>query len=465
MRAALDRLSIRARITIGTVLLAGLFFGGAGFVVRHQVEGILNDDAVELLQSDAAPFETALQREPGDTLDTPGDGQLVAVIDASGVIRTSTLPADVSAAFGSLDLGSRSAQKLETPSADYLVLVETVDTANGSWTIVSARNHDASGVVLDRLTAGLVIGLGALTLLFGVMSWLLTGAALRPVSRLRRSADAIVASGSSELLPVGPARDEITELATTLNHLIADLRASAARERQMVSDASHELRTPLAVLQAQLELLRTSEHRDLESDVRAAERAAARLAHLVADLLELSRLEAQTGGTATPVAELVAEAGDAIDRARLQAAGQEVAIDFAVPPAEATDTGTVTMPALLYGRVLDNLLSNALTAVGGAGRITLSLEVAQAPDGQPGLVTVVADSGAGIAAEFLPHAFDRFSQEDSARAGGQGAGLGLAIVAAAVEAAGGSAAIRNSDDAGAIVSITIPIGRKPLPSL
>ncbi|WP_427135266.1 sensor histidine kinase [Pseudarthrobacter sp. S9] len=448
---ALNRLSIRARITMGTLLLAAVFFGGVSLVVRQQVDMIMQNAAFEVLQNDATPFETAIQQEPNEPGDNPGEGQLVAVIDPAGATQTSTLPASITSNMALIDLAGTGPQQLVAGGATYLVAVETVETGAGNWTIISARNQDESALVLTDLTAGLTLGLGALTLLFGAVSWRLIGAALRPVTQLRRSAEAIVASGTEELLPVGPAKDEITDLATTLNRLIDDLRASASRERQLVSDASHELRTPLAVLQAQLELLRTGDRSSIDSDILAAERATTRLTELVESLLELSRLDAGRPPTPTTVGALVDEAGDAIDRARLRAMSDDVEIDLIMPD-HADHAAPIAMPALLYGRVLDNLLSNAVRALDGKGQITATIRL-----DPPHLITFVTDNGPGMDPEFLPHAFDRFSQEDKVRGTANGSGLGLAIVAAAAASVNGTVTLENAADSGLIVRLTIPV--------
>jgi signal transduction histidine kinase len=274
---ALYRFSIRARITMGTLLLAAVFFGAVFLVVRQQIDQIMQNAAFEVLQHDATPFETAIQQEPKDPGDKPGEGQLVAVINPAGKTETSTLPSPVTANMARIDLAATGPQQLAVGGSTYLVAVETVQTRAGDWTIISARNQDESARVLTDLTTGLTLGLGFLALLFGAVSWRLIGAALHPVTRLRRSAETFIDSGAEELLPVGPAKDEITDLARTLNRLIEDLRASASRERQLVSDASHELRTPLAVLQSQLELLRAGDQSSIDSDIAAAERATTRL--------------------------------------------------------------------------------------------------------------------------------------------------------------------------------------------
>jgi signal transduction histidine kinase len=448
---ALSRLSVRSRITVGTLLLAALFFGGVALVVRQQIEGIMQSAAFEVLQSDATAFETAIEQEPNEPGDNPGEGQLVSVIDPAGVTRTSTLPPAITSSMALIDLANTSPQQLVVDGSTYLVAVKIVKTGAGDWTIISARNQDASALVLADLTTGLVLALGALTLLFGAVSWPLTGAALRPVTQLRRSAEAIVASGGEELLPVGSAKDEITDLAETLNRLIDSLRASASRERQMVSEASHELRTPLAVLQAHLELLRTGDRSSIDSDILGAERATDRLTELVEHLLELSRLDAGCPPTPATVGALADEAGEAIDRARLRAMSDDVEIDLVMP--DAIDRAVpIAMPALLYGRVLDNLFSNALRAVDGNGQITATIR--QDPSH---LITIVADNGPGIDPEFLPHAFDRFSQEDSVRGTGNGSGLGLAIVAAAVASVNGTVTLENAAESGVVVRLWIPV--------
>jgi two-component system OmpR family sensor kinase len=265
----LDRLSIRTRITIGTLLLAALFFGGTALVVHRQVEVMLVNASTELLRSDAAPYLTAIMREAGE-MDSPGEGQLITVVDPSGLVALSTFPRPLERRFTSIPTDDTAPQTISVGGADYLVLVTKVPGAGGTWRVYSAVNEAASQLVLDGITGKLGIALVVLTLVFGAASWLLTGASLRPVARLRRSADSLIDSDSAETLPVGPAKDEVQELARTLNTLIVSLRSAAERERQLVSDASHELRTPVAILQAQLELMRTGDRSTLSSDLAAA---------------------------------------------------------------------------------------------------------------------------------------------------------------------------------------------------
>jgi len=445
----LNRLSIRARITVGSFLLALLFFAGTAVIVQSQVAGILDTSTVELLESDSAPYVTLGAELPSEKLQTPGEDQQVVVIDPAGVVRLSTLPDRLDGEIARFSRGTAGTRTYQAAGHTYRLLVSRVETSGGTWTIVSARSEAASQLVLSRLSIGLAWGLAGLSLLFALASWLLTGAALGPVAQLRRSADSLVTSKSPDLLEVGPARDEVSELATTLNNLISGLHESAAREKQLVSDASHELRTPLAILQARLELLQRAVPKANRDDVSAAEAVVRRLTTLVSDLLELSRIEANSESGSATVGQLSAALAESVDRARFAASATGIRVDYEV--AAEHPEGTVAMSAETFGRLVDNLVKNSMAALGESGQVTISL----AATGDA-IALTVRDDGPGMSDDFLPKAFDRFAREDRARTSHQGTGLGLAIVHAAVDAAGGTVELDNSGR-GLAVSARLPL--------
>ncbi|MEO7006176.1 MAG: HAMP domain-containing sensor histidine kinase [Terrimesophilobacter sp.] len=453
---SLSRLSIRWRITLGSLLVAALFFGVAATLFRLQVDSILTTATVSLATNDASQFTSDLIRSGGSSVSSPSKGQLAAAVDPAGTVEFSTLPAGVRKRLPAL-LSAKNAEQITSFDDKYVVVSKSVPTAAGRWEVVTARNRDAPDLILDRLTQALVIASVVLVVGFGGASWLLTGAALRPVTRMRKRAELLSAEGSAQPLPVGATRDELAALATTLNEFIQRVRQSAARERQMVSDASHELRTPIAILKTQLELAHLA-HGDaaaLEGEISAAERSVERLAGLATGLLELSRLESSPTGASSSGTELAAELALSVDRARVLAAPHDITVDF-----DSDDLDDATRYAVArdnFGRLISNLTGNAIASLPTGGSVDVDLRQSGSS-----LFLTITDSGAGMPEEFLPIAFDRFSRPDGAR-GGTGSGLGLAIVRAITVAAHGTVRLENRPSGGFRVSVMLPALPPDLP--
>jgi two-component system OmpR family sensor kinase len=446
----LRRLSLLARITAGSLLIAALISVVAVILLYNQVERIVFQGEVAVLSNIEAPYRIAVKAESGEPLDRPAPGQLVAVIAPDATPRIDTLPGALSARLPALSQGADRTEQESVGGRSYLVRVRGVATKSGEWHIVSARDTRVQSALLGQVSALLIGSIVVLNLGFGGASWLIGAAALRPVSRLRRSAQNLVLRPGHELLPSGPVDDEITRLARTLNELITSLRASAARERQIVADASHELRTPLAILHAQFELAlaETTSMESARRDLAAAQATLVRLTSIATSLLELSRLDAQSGGGRATVEQLAAELADAADRGRLQASDHDVELDF---DAELTDgSAQVAVSDEDFGRVIDNLVRNSLAAVGEGGRIDLLLR-----QHTRGVTVSVADDGGGMDPAYVRHATERFSRADTSRRT-PGAGLGLSIVAAVVAHAGGTLLFDNRPGQGLTVRLELP---------
>jgi two-component system, OmpR family, sensor kinase len=467
------RLSISSRITIGSLLVAALLGLVAVMVVRVGVASILHNATVTLLTNDAAPYVASLTQDPTAQQDDPVEDQIIAILDPQGRVLVSTLPRGLVLQLRTLRDLDPGAHEVHTFTSSYLVLTKNVITSKGVFTIITARNDETANLILARLTGALVGGAIALVLCLGIASWLLARTALRPVNRMRVRAQVIAEDSSTGLLPVGPAQDELAALATTLNDLIARLRAFADREKQLVSDASHELRTPLAVLQGQLELaeLDKGDAEALIADVRSSRATVLRLSGLATNLLELSRIEAaDASGSDAPSATgwraLTEELADAIDRARGLASNDSqlssesaISIDFDYRPRVSHSSGSggaeysaVPLAATDFARILDNLLSNAIRAVDGEGTITAELNRDEAR-----VRLTVTDSGPGMPVDFIPVALDRFTRADASRNAYAGGGLGLAIVSALVDSAGGTVVLANLPSSGLLVTIDLPV--------
>jgi two-component system OmpR family sensor kinase len=443
-----SRLTIRARITGGSVLIAILISVVAGLVVYNQVQRIVSEGQVRVLEGIAGQYVSAIESGDTEEFDPPGPGQSVAVVAANGSIAINTLPdplADKALQLASAPDGVRVVGDDEEA---YLVKTQTVHTGGDTWHVITADGEEEE--VLHEVALLLIASIAVITLGFGAAAWLIGSAALAPVTRLRRSAAELVSASGSELLPVGPARDEIADLAETLNELIEDLRVSAERERQIVSDASHEFRTPLAIIQTRLELAQreATTLADMKSDVASAQRTLTRLSSLATSMLELSRIDAQTQAGRAMVTELATELADAADRGRARVGGRDIRIDYI------DDTVPSDQPVAVseddFGRVCDNLVNNALAAITAAGMIELHLSIEV-----DGIRLSVRDDGGGMDEAYVPHAFDRFSRASQSRTQG-GAGLGLSIVAGIVSVSGGAVTLANHPGTGLEVIVDFP---------
>ncbi|MEH6782146.1 MAG: HAMP domain-containing sensor histidine kinase [Rhodoglobus sp.] len=439
-----SRLSIRARITLGSVAAATILLLLALVVVRVAVHNILADADSSLAASDLTSFVTDITANPDEAVDDPGTGVLVYITDPAGDVQVNTLPRDITEAI------ERATTTDETfvlkddhgdhdDERSYIVASQTVSTAEGTWELFAARSTSSSELALRGLDRILIIAGIALLLGFGIASWALASAALRPVNAMRRQAEQL-SGDTSAALPVGAARDELSALATTLNDFLSRIRASTDREKQMVSDAAHELRTPLAALKTQLELA----HGDfgnaeaLAAQVTSAEASVDRLSSLATNLLELSRMENEVSRGSASAGVLVDEFMGCIDRARLVGMSRSARVDFTVDVAQ--ETTEYAVAAQPFGRVVDNLLANSLVAIPADGEVVASLV-----QDESSLRLEVIDSGPGMPEEFIPIAFDRFSRPDSSRTESTGgSGLGLALVNAIASAAGGSATVENA---------------------
>ncbi|MDN5917996.1 MAG: HAMP domain-containing histidine kinase, partial [Pseudonocardia sp.] len=255
-----------------------------------------------------------------------------------------------------------------------------------------------------------------------VAAWLATRAALRPVDRMRRAAADLP---PGERLPVPVARDELHSLAGEINALLGRRDDAVARLERFTGDAAHELRSPVASLRVQAEVAVAYPDPDLaEETLRAVAGEGQRLTVLLDGLLALARADAGQRAAAGAV-DLVGAVRAAVGRAR-EGAGGRPAIEL-VAPASAHAAASPSEVDL----VVDNLLRNAVRHARSVVR------VAVLPAGRSVRVAV-DDDGAGIPEADRVRVFDRFTRLDPHP--GEGAGLGLALVAAVVRGRGGDVA-------------------------
>ncbi|MGY6020643.1 HAMP domain-containing sensor histidine kinase [Streptomyces spinosirectus] len=297
----------------------------------------------------------------------------------------------------------------------------------------------------------LVSGIGVLGA--GAAGLAVARAGLRPVDRLTEAVETVARTEDLSIrIPVeDDAEDEVARLSRSFNSMTSALASSRELQQQLIADAGHELRTPLTSLRTNIELFSRSEEtgRPLPEADRKALLASVKaqmteLAALIGDLQELSRSEGQRGERVQVVSlEDTVEA--ALRRARLR--GPELTIKADLQP------WYVRAEPTALERAIVNILDNAVKFSPDHGTIEVELG--------SGILTV-RDHGPGIAADELPHVFDRFWRSPSARAL-PGSGLGLSIVARTIQQAGGEVALERAEGGGTAVTVRLPGAPMPPP--
>ena len=241
---------------------------------------------------------------------------------------------------------------------------------------------------------------------------------------------------------------EFAALAGTYNHLADRLEATETTRRQMLADLAHEMRTPLASIDAHLEAIEDGV-RHLDSDTVAVLRSSTRrLRRLAEDIVAVSHVEEGNLRLELRSMEAATIAATAAEAARDRYENQGVRLDVDLHPA-----GRVDVDPDRFGQVLGNLLDNALRHTPEGGRVTVSCRRVE-----HWVEYDVVDTGDGIAAQHLPHLFDRFYRVDNARDRTHGgSGIGLSIAKALVEAHGGGISATSAGSGrGSTFSVRLP---------
>ncbi len=304
----------------------------------------------------------------------------------------------------------------------------------GKLVVVAGAETETVDEAVTALGRLLLIGLPPLLALVAALTWMTTGRALQPVEGIRSRAAEISGTNLGGRVNVPDSRDEIQDLAVTVNAMLDRIEAHDYSLRQFTADASHELKSPVANLRALVDTAEISDSRWQALQAQLGNESD-RLRNLVDNLLFLASTEAgRPVGTESTIAldELL------FSEAELVAATGSVTVDLSgVVPAELRGSRSD------LGRLVRNLVDNAVRHA--ATKISLAIEE------NAGTVTlIVGDDGLGIATENRERIFERFTRLDEARARGEGgSGLGLAIVRHIADSHGATITVGDSSIGGA----------------
>ena len=259
------------------------------------------------------------------------------------------------------------------------------------------------------------------------------------------------------MLQMREANERLVVATVRAQNLTEEAEKANRSKDEFLATVSHELRTPLNAVLGWARML-TSKQLNEERSAHALEtieRNATALAHIIDDLLDISRIVAGTLHLAHHPVDLVGITRAAVDAVRPLAAAKSIRLQFAPDP---SSTEVVTGDAGRLEQVVVNLLSNAVKFTPENGRVDVSVKRTG-----PSLELTIEDNGEGIAPAFLPQVFDRFRQADGAASRRHGGlGLGLAIVRQIVELHGGTVRADSPGlGKGATFTVRLPIVTAP----
>jgi heavy metal sensor kinase len=314
-------------------------------------------------------------------------------------------------------------------------------------TVQVARSLEDTKDTLGGLLTTLLIGVPGLVAAAAAGGYLLAARALAPIDRITQTARRISAEDLSSRLNLPAVDDEVGRLAVTFDEMLARLEMSFKRERQFIGDASHELRTPLSAMQAILDTISSRRRSPAEYERALIDliEESDRLRSLTDDLLTLAHGGVQ-GHDIQEAVDLSTLLADLCDSMQPLARAKDLRLTRVVP-----EGLTVLGDRDALIRLFGNLLENALKYT-ERGAVDIA-----AREGANGNVSVqISDTGKGIAAEHLPHLFDRFYRADPSRAS-PGVGLGLAIAQEIARRHAGRIVVSSQPGQGSRFTVSLPM--------
>ncbi|MFC6325055.1 sensor histidine kinase [Microbacterium koreense] len=465
VRVGLPTVSVRTRLIAVITIVAAFGLGAVGVVVYVEERQRILAQVDDLLVANLAAARYLVEQgDEGGTWES-ADAALATVVqraapdDNTGVIGLRdddvalvpgvALDVDLQSTAGfvpHIDRTVTDAQpRIGTYATEeitwrYLAVPIAIDAdAPPASTFVIAYDIDAELAEINSAARVFLIASGVVLVVIAGVGAVVATRLLRPLRQMRETAERVSVQSLSERLPI-VGRDDVSELAHTMNDMLDRLDRALSSQRQLLSDVGHELKTPITIVRGNLEVVDRDDPEDVRETIDLAVDELDRMADLVRELASTAALHGPTPITATPV--------DAADLMRQ-----------VLRKAQSIDGGTVTGdgfaeivtsldPARVTQAVLQ-LVQNGVTH--GGGQVTLGTRLVE-----DHLDIVVRDRGPGVPEESRAFVFDRFHRGAEA-ASRPGNGLGLNIVQVIARAHGGSVSVEDADGGGARFVMTLPL--------
>lgn len=312
-----------------------------------------------------------------------------------------------------------------------------------------------------------VIATTIIILLSSVCTYFLTKKTLTPLQKLTSEVSQIQAQNLSTQLAVPNSKDEIAQLTSSFNEMLARLDNAFSTQKQFSANAAHELRTPLAVLQTNLEVFEKKQEPEMveyQQLFTMIKEQTARLSQLVGTLLDMTNLKSVPRTDQVTLEELVDEVFCDLDPVAEKAgisihfddsSSQDWHTDVHTPDASALNNNirNITGSYVLLYRAVYNLVENAIKYNRPHGSVSVSVKQ---ENGQA--MVLVTDTGIGISPENQKKIFDPFFRVDKSRSRAMGgAGLGLALVDSIAKEHGGTVKVLESSETGSTIALMLPV--------
>lgn len=443
----MKKLSVKTRIAVWLTLLMVLLAGLLLIFMLLISRSVLYQTAVEGLESTARSGFDKIHLENGSLVLDAGftfsqNGVSTLIYSRSGALLAGQIPVS----FTTTEPFENGLIRTVTSGEEQWLLLDVFLPSgweDGVW-IRAVMEAPESGRTTRNLLIVALIALPFFLILAAWGSYRIARRAFRPLDSIMATAAAInEGKDLSGRIGLPPGRDEFSRLAETFDEMFARLEQSFEAEKRFIADASHELRTPVSVIKGACEYAERYDETEEERQETIAmiHRQAVRMSELIAELLNMTRLEQGTASLQLETLDL----GEVVRRACDEQGYPEDRLRLELPAGI-----TLQGDAALLMRLVQNLIGNAFKYGKPEGHVWVS---AARRAGETTLT--VRDDGIGIPPEEQEKVWERFYQVDASRRSA-GAGLGLAMVAQIARLHGGFMTLESIPEVGSAFTFHLP---------